>query len=61
MTDYLNQLEQRMHAETDPVLRSSIETQWKEMTKVTEAVPELRTVLPNFRRQARDSWQCSNS
>jgi cyclase len=48
MTDYLNQLEQKMHAETDPVLRSSIETQWKEMTKVTEAVPELRMILPNM-------------
>jgi cyclase len=37
-----------MNAETDTVLRSSIENQWKEITKVTETVPELRTVLSNL-------------
>jgi cyclase len=37
-----------MNAETDTVLRSSIETQWKEMTKVTEAFPKLRMILPNM-------------
>lgn len=48
MTAYLNQLDERRQAETDPINRLSLENQWKEISKVTEAVPELRMVLPHL-------------
>jgi glyoxylase-like metal-dependent hydrolase (beta-lactamase superfamily II) len=48
MTVYLNQLNERRQAETDPINRVSLENQWKEISKVTAAVPELRMVLPHL-------------
>ena len=45
---YLSQLENRMKTENDSILRASIERQINEMEKVYEAIPELRTVLPNL-------------
>ena len=48
MQNYLNQLKVRLKTERDPILRTSIETQLKEMTKVLESILELRIVLPNL-------------
>jgi cyclase len=48
MSKYLNQLEIRVKTENDSILRASIVNQINEMEKVKEAIPELRTVLPNL-------------
>ena len=48
MKQYLNQLEDRLRTENNPVLHLSIENQLKEMSKVYESIPELRMVLPNL-------------
>ncbi|WP_439876967.1 MBL fold metallo-hydrolase (plasmid) [Bacillus mycoides] len=45
---YLNQLEQKMITESDPVLLASLDNQFKEMSKVNESLSELRIVLPNL-------------
>ncbi|MDM5188694.1 MBL fold metallo-hydrolase [Bacillus sp. DX4.1] len=45
---YLGQLEQRMMTESDPVLLESLDSQFKEISKVSAALPELRIVLPNL-------------
>ncbi len=47
MKQYLNQLEERLELERNPVLQISIKNQLKEMTKVYESIPELHIVLPN--------------
>lgn len=48
MRHYLNQLEERLKNESNPVLQISIKNQLKEISKVYESVPELRIVLPNL-------------
>jgi cyclase len=48
MSKYLTQLKLRMKAENDLVLQTSIANQINEMEKVYDALPELRTVLPNL-------------
>ena len=48
MSEYLTQLRFRMKAENDLVLQASIANQINEMEKVYDALPELRTVLPNL-------------
>lgn len=45
---YLNQLEQRVMTESDPVLLESLDSQFKEMSKVHASLPELRIVLPSL-------------
>ncbi|MFT4416211.1 MBL fold metallo-hydrolase [Fredinandcohnia humi] len=45
---YLNQLEARLEEELNPILRTSLEIQLKEMKKVHESIPELQIVLPNL-------------
>jgi len=45
---YLIQLKQRMMIESDPILLKSIDTQYKEVRKVCDSIPELRIVLPNL-------------
>lgn len=48
MKQYLKQLEEKLKIESNPVLKTSIENQLKEMSKVYESIPDLRIVLPNL-------------
>jgi cyclase len=48
MKQYLNQLERRIESEGNSVVRTSIENQVKEISKVCESIPDLRIELPSL-------------
>ncbi|CRK82780.1 MBL fold metallo-hydrolase [Neobacillus massiliamazoniensis] len=48
MGQYLKSLEKQIESTTDTILKHSLLNQFKEMSKVLEAVPYLKMVLPNL-------------
>lgn len=45
---YINQLQNRLLSEQDPVTKCSVENQWNEMRQVFEAIDELKIVPPSI-------------